>query len=129
MVNMKLLTKVNRGKYELQLEEVPSMMRLDHALSDDLMVNTLTVGALRKQVEYNNKVRMDIINANTKRREDNIKQFKLDMVKEVIRVLRIDEQKAQKVANKVYNANQGMDFSELAYRLKLELDYLKMVSR
>lgn len=128
MVNMKLLTKVNRGKYELQLEEVPSMMRLDHALSDDLMVNTLTVGALRKQVEYNNKVRMDIINANTKRREDNIKQFKLDMVKEVIRVLRIDEQKAQKVANKVYNANQGMDFSELAYRLKLELDYLKMVS-
>lgn len=121
---MKLQTKIDKGKYVLDLKEVPRQLRFNDALHKKEFQDTMTVGEIREYVTTHNTKRLDIINANSKEREQMVHKFKDDMAKEVERQLKIKGDKAVKIANKVYNENQGSSYQELLNALNLELTYL-----
>lgn len=121
---MKLQTKIDKGKYELDLKEVPRQLRINDALHKKEFQDTMTVGEIREYVTTHNTKRLDIINANSKEREQMVHKFKDDMAKEVERQLKIKWAKAVRIANKVYNENQGSSHQELLNALNRELTYL-----
>lgn len=121
---MKLQTKIDKGKYVLELKEVPRQLRFNDALHKKEFQDTMTMGEIREYVTAHNTKRLDIINANSKEREQMIHKFKDDMAKEVERQLKIKGDKAVKIANKVYNENQGSSHQELLNALNRELTYL-----
>lgn len=121
---MKLQTKIDKGKYVLELKEVPRQLRINDALHKKEFQDTMTVEEIREYVTTHNTKRLDIINANSKEREQMVHKFKDDMAKEVERQLKIKGDKAVKIANKVYNENQGSSHQELLNALNRELTYL-----
>lgn len=121
---MKLQTKIDKGKYELDLKEVPRQLRINDALHKKEFQDTMTVEEIREYVTTHNTKRLDIINANSKEREQMVHKFKDDMAKEVERQLKIKGDKAVRIANKVYNENQGSSHQELLNALNRELTYL-----
>lgn len=121
---MKLQTKIDKGKYVLELKEVPRQLRINDALHNKEFQDTMTEEEIREYVTAHNTKRLDIIKANSKEREQMVHKFKDDMAKEVERQLKIKGAKAVRIANKVYNENQGSSHQELLNALNRELTYL-----
>lgn len=121
---MKLKTKLEKGHYVVELEEVPESLKLQ-SLVDREEYRNYTVNELKDLVDKNNKKRTVVIKENENKIVENIRKFKDDMVKEVDRH-KLDVNSV-KVANYVYNQNQGKTFQDIAHALDTELKYLKKV--
>lgn len=127
VIKLTVKSNINKGKYTAELKEVPQHMTWDRALNKKEWVDVYTVSQLREQIEQYNQERASIIETNTREVQNKLKEFRKGMVKDVIRILKLDDKQAQKVASRVYNQNQGKSLAEIADALEEELNYLYKV--
>lgn len=127
VIKLTVKSNINKGKYTAKLKEVPPHMTWDRALNKKEWVDVYTVSQLREQIEQYNQERASIIETNTREAQNKLKEFRNGMVKDVIRILKLDDKQAQKVASRVYNQNQGKSLAEIADALEEELHYLYKV--
>ena len=127
IIKLTVKSNINKGKYTAELKEVPPHMTWDRALNKKEWVDVYTVSQLREQIEQYNQERASIIETNTLEVQNKLTKFRNGMVKDVIRILKLDDKQAQKVASRVYNQNQGKALAEIADALEEELHYLYKV--
>lgn len=122
---MKLETKIKKGFYQPDLQEVPRYYTWDLALNNSELVNVLTVNELREYVRDYNKLRDKIIKENTAEREGRLQMFREDMVKEVKRTLSVGKEQAEALSKRVYQNNQGKSVEDIYDELVKEMDYVQ----
>lgn len=122
---MKLETKIKKGFYQPDLQEVPRYYTWDRALNTEELVSTLTVNELREYVRDHNKKRDNIIKENTDEREGKLHLFREDMVKEVKRTLSVEQEQAEALSKRVYQNNQGKSVEDIYDELVKEMDYVQ----
>lgn len=122
---MKLETKINKGMYQPDLQEVPRHYTWARALNDSELVNVLTVVELREYVRDFNELRDKIIKENTAEREGRLQLFREDMVKEVKRTLSVGQEQAETLSKRVYQNNQGKSVEDIYDELVKEMDYVQ----
>lgn len=122
---MKLETKIKKGMYQPDLQEVPRHYSWGRALNTAELVNVLTVNELREYVRDFNKKRDNIIKANTDEREGRLQLFREDMVKEVKRTLSVEQEQAEALSKRVYQNNQGKSVEDIYDELVKEMDYVQ----
>lgn len=122
---MKLETKINKGMYQPDLQEVPRYYTWDRALNNSELINVLTVVELREYVRDSNKLRDNIIKENTAEREGRLQLFREDMVKEVQRTLSVEQEQAEALSKRVYQNNQGKSVEDIYDELVKEMDYVQ----
>lgn len=127
VIKLTVKSNINKGKYTAKLKEVPPHMTWDRALNKKEWVDVYTVSQLHEQIEQYNQERASIIETNTREAQKKLKEFRNGMVKDVIRILKLDDKQSQKVASRVYNQNQGKSLAEIADALEEELHYLYKV--